>query len=152
MCAGIAGGAGGCGGQTHRCWFAGGNCSFLPDPLCSGFALALSGPAQLWPAHPALDRHTGNMDRRITECEYSNGPLTTLDVLYKLVPDTCILWILTSIKNKLIHDRFMNVSYTAEWTLIKHSSFHVQDGCFTANEDSTLEILSTLKKLNAFNM
>ncbi len=55
-------------------------------------------------------------------------------------------------KNKLIHDRFMNVSYTAEWTLIKHSSFHVQDGCFTANEDSTLEILSTLKKLNAFNM
>ncbi|XP_016144071.1 cohesin subunit SA-2 isoform X2 [Sinocyclocheilus grahami] len=28
----------------------------------------------------------------------------------------------------------------------------LSDGCFTANEDSTLEILSTLKKLNAFNI
>lgn len=74
--------------------------------------------------------------------------------LHKLVPDTYMhfKWILTSIKNKLILDRFMTESYTAEWTLINHSSFHVQDGCFTANEDSTLEILSTLKKLNVFNM
>ncbi|KTF94023.1 hypothetical protein cypCar_00009256 [Cyprinus carpio] len=28
----------------------------------------------------------------------------------------------------------------------------LSDGCFTANEDSTLEFLSTLKKLNAFNV
>uniref|UniRef100_A0A673KVG6 Cohesin subunit SA n=1 Tax=Sinocyclocheilus rhinocerous TaxID=307959 RepID=A0A673KVG6_9TELE len=28
----------------------------------------------------------------------------------------------------------------------------LSDGCFTANKDSTLEILSTLKKLNAFNI
>lgn len=73
---------------------------------------------------------------------------------YKLAPDTYMhfKWIQTSIKNKLIHDRFMTVSYTAEQTLIKGSPFHVQDGCFTANEDSTLEFLSTLKKLNAFNV